>query len=64
MYGPLNGVRIALVTLAAIAVIVAAAIGQTVGALVLAAGIALHGYGWAYLKRKAAEAESAAELRR
>lgn len=64
MYGPLNGVRIALVTVAVIAVVALAAIGQTIGALVLAAGVALHGYGWVYLRRKATESESPAELRR
>lgn len=55
MYGPLNGVRVALVTLAGLAVITLLAVGQPLGALFLAAGVALHGYGWVYLKRKAAQ---------
>ncbi len=55
MYGPLNGVRIALVTLAVIAVATASAIGQTLGAFILAAAVGMHAYGWMYLKRKAQE---------
>jgi EamA domain-containing membrane protein RarD len=64
MYGPLNGVRIALVALAVLAVITLAVLGETVGALALAAGVAFHAYGWVYLKRKAAETKSSAELGR
>ncbi len=61
MYGPLNGVRIALVVLAVIAVVTASVIGQTLGALILAAAVGVHAYGWMYLKRKAQESVSASE---
>jgi len=64
MYGPLNGARVALVTLAVIAVVTLAVLGQTVGALLLATGVGFHAYGWVYLKRKAVEAQSTAELGR
>lgn len=52
MFGPLNGVRVALVVTAALAGLLAAAVGQLVVAGVLFAGVALHGWGWWYLYRQ------------
>lgn len=49
MYGPLNGVRVALVAAAVVAAIAAAVTGFYVAALVLLVGIGLHGLGWLYL---------------
>ena len=48
MFGPLNGVRSALVTLAALA----AVLGYWTAALVLAAGVAVHSFGWFYLAQQ------------
>lgn len=53
MYGPLNGVRVALVTLAVLAALTAAVLGYWVVTLVLAMGVALHGLGWLYLAQQA-----------
>ncbi|GIU93395.1 MAG: hypothetical protein KatS3mg011_2301 [Acidimicrobiia bacterium] len=52
MFGPLNGVRVALVITAALAGIFAAAIGQWLVAAVLFLGVAVHGLGWVYLYRQ------------
>jgi hypothetical protein len=52
MFGPLNGVRTALVVLAALAALVAIALGQWVMALALLAGVTVHGLGWLYLYRR------------
>lgn len=52
MFGPLNGVRTALVIGAGLAGLVAAALGEWIVALVLGVGIVLHGAGWLYLYRK------------
>ena len=52
MFGPLNGVRVALVAAAAIAAIVALGAGFTLAGLVLLVGIAVHGLGWLYLYRQ------------
>jgi hypothetical protein len=52
MFGPLNGVRTALVISAAIAALSAAAFGQWVMAGMLLAGVAVHGYGWWYLYKR------------
>lgn len=49
MFGPLNGVRTALVVAAALAGIVSLVAGYVVAALVLLAGVAIHGLGWLYL---------------
>lgn len=49
VFGPLNGVRTALVVLAGIAAIAAAVLGEWVMAALLAAGVAVHGVGWWYL---------------
>lgn len=53
MYGPLNGVRVALVTLAALAALLAAILGYPMVTLVLVVGVALHGFGWLYLANQA-----------
>jgi hypothetical protein len=52
MFGPLNGVRVALVASAVVAAIVAAVIGYWAVTLVLAVGVAVHGLGWLYLYRQ------------
>ncbi len=52
MFGPLNGVRTALVIGAAIAALVAAAMGEWTVTAVLGAAIAAHGAGWLYLYRQ------------
>ena len=53
MYGPLNGVRVALVTLAVLAALVAAILGYWSVSLILVIGVALHGFGWLYLAQQA-----------
>lgn len=52
MFGPLNGVRTALVIGAAFAALVAAFFGQWVVTLVLMLGVAFHGLGWLYFYRQ------------
>lgn len=52
MFGPLNGVRTALVVAAALAAVLAAVFGQWIMAGLLLAGVAVHGYGWWYLYRR------------
>lgn len=49
VFGPLNGVRTALVIAAALAAVVSLFTGYSEAALVLAAGVLLHGLGWLYL---------------
>ncbi len=49
MFGPLNGVRTALVIAAVLAAIVSFVAGYSEAALVLLFGVALHGLGWLYL---------------
>lgn len=49
MFGPLNGVRTALVIAAFLAALVCLIVGYTGAALVLLAGVAVHGLGWLYL---------------
>lgn len=49
MFGPLNGVRTALVIGAALAAIVSLIVGYPSAAAVLGAGILIHGLGWGYL---------------
>lgn len=53
MFGPLNGVRVALVTLAVLAALFAAVLGHWSVSLVLGIGVALHGLGWLYLAQQA-----------
>lgn len=52
MFGPLNGVRTALVAAAAVAAIAAAFVGEWVMTAMLLLGVALHGMGWWYLWRQ------------
>jgi hypothetical protein len=52
MFGPLNGVRVALVASAAVAAIAALIAGYPFVAAVLIAGVAVHGLGWLYLYRQ------------
>jgi hypothetical protein len=49
VFGPLNGVRTALVVGAFIAAIVCFLTGYPGAGLVLLAGVAIHGLGWLYL---------------
>lgn len=52
MFGPLNGVRTALVISAVIAALLAAFFGEWVMTGLLLAGVAVHGYGWWYLYKR------------
>ena len=52
MFGPLNGVRVALVASAVVAALAAALIGEFVVTVVLLAAVFVHGLGWVYLYRK------------
>ncbi|HVR79538.1 MAG TPA: hypothetical protein VMS99_14240 [Acidimicrobiia bacterium] len=52
MYGPLNGARVALVSFAVVAAVAALIAGYPFVAAVLAAGVAVHGWGWLYLYRQ------------
>ena len=52
MFGPLNGARVALVALAFVAGMAAFIVGYPWVALVLLAGVAIHGLGWAYLYKQ------------
>lgn len=52
MFGPLNGVRTALVAVAAIAAVLAGVFGQWVMTAMLLAGVAVHGVGWWYLYKR------------
>ncbi len=49
MFGPLNGVRTALVIGAAVAALVSLFAGHTGAAGILLLGVAIHGLGWLYL---------------
>ncbi len=51
MFGPLNGVRTALVVLAVLAAVSAIALGHRLAGLVLLAAVGVHGMGWWYLYR-------------
>lgn len=53
MFGPLNGVRIALVSAAAVAGLAAILSGYVGAGLVLLVGVGIHGLGWLYLYNKA-----------
>jgi hypothetical protein len=55
MFGPLNGVRVALVAAAVVASIAAFVVGSPLAGGVLLAGVAVHGAGWLYLYSKAPE---------
>jgi Tfp pilus assembly protein PilO len=52
MFGPLNGVRTALVITAAVAAVLAGVFGQWIMTLMLLAGVAVHGAGWWYLYKR------------
>jgi hypothetical protein len=54
MFGPLNGVRVALVCFAVVAALAALLAGYPLASLLLMAGVALHGLGWLYLYRQRA----------
>jgi hypothetical protein len=49
MYGPLNGVRAALVVAAFVTAIISALLGHGVAAGYLLGAVAVHGIGWRYL---------------
>lgn len=49
VFGPLNGVRTALVVAAALAALVSLVTGHGTAAAVLLAGVGIHGLGWLYL---------------
>lgn len=53
MFGPLNGVRTALVIAAGLTALLAAAFGQWIVTTVLLVAVAVHGLGWLYLYRQA-----------
>lgn len=53
----MNSVRIALVSLAGVAALVALAFGQWIVSAVLIAGVAVHGLGWLYLWRQKSTAD-------
>jgi hypothetical protein len=55
MFGPLNGVRVALVVAAVAASIAAFVVGSPVAGGVLLSGVAVHGAGWLYLYAKSPE---------
>ncbi|MFZ0626233.1 MAG: hypothetical protein WA726_04130 [Acidimicrobiia bacterium] len=52
MFGPLNGVRVALVSFAVVAAIAALIAGYPAAAVVLLGGVAIHGLGWLFLYRQ------------
>ncbi len=52
MFGPLNGVRVALVSAAAVAALAAFFAGFTGAGVLLLIGVAVHGLGWLYLYAK------------
>lgn len=52
VFGPLNGVRVALVSSAVVAALAALLVGYPFVAVVLLAGVAIHGLGWIYLYRQ------------
>jgi hypothetical protein len=52
MYGPLNGVRAALVVAAFVTAIISALLGHGVAAGYLLGAVAVHGIGWRYLHRR------------
>ncbi len=54
MFGPLNGVRTALVIAAGLAAIACFIAGFVSAGVVLLIGVAIHGLGWVYLYRQGA----------
>lgn len=53
MFGPLNGVRSALVIAAFLTAILAAVLEFWVASAILLAAVAVHGLGWLYLWKRA-----------
>ena len=49
MFGPLNGVRVALVSAAVVAAAAALLTGFVAAGLILLLGVLIHGAGWLYL---------------
>ncbi len=58
MFGPLNGVRTALVVAAGIAAVASFIVGAPFAGAVLLVAVIVHGLGWLYLYGQRAEAES------
>lgn len=52
MFGPLNGVRTALVVLAVIAALASALVGEFLAAAVILMAVLVHGVGWLFLYSK------------
>jgi hypothetical protein len=52
MFGPLNGVRVALVCFAVLAAFAALLAGYPAATWILLSGVAIHGIGWMYLYRQ------------
>ncbi len=52
MFGPLNGVRVALVVSAFFAAVAAFITGYPAAGWVLLIGVVVHGFGWLYLYRQ------------
>lgn len=52
MFGPLNGVRVALVCFAVVAALAALIAGYPFVTVVLLGGVVIHGLGWLYLYRQ------------
>ena len=52
MFGPLNGVRVALVCFAVVAALAGLIAGYPLVTVVLLVGVAIHGLGWLYLYRE------------
>ncbi len=55
MFGPLNGVRSALVIAALLTAILAGALGFWAATGILLAAVGVHGLGWLYLWKRAQE---------
>jgi hypothetical protein len=58
VFGPLNGVRVALVATAVVASLAALFVGFIGAAVVLLVAVAIHGLGWLYLYTRRAPEES------
>jgi hypothetical protein len=52
VFGPLNGVRVALVCFAVVAAFAGLLAGYPIVTVVLLGGVAVHGFGWLYLYRQ------------
>lgn len=58
VFGPLNGVRTALVIAAIVAALVSFVAGYPEAAGILLLGVAIHGLGWLYLYSKRARTDT------